>query len=539
MSNRARRTLIVATVLPVTLLSLACGEDSQPPADGGADAIFDYVSPGKADDYRSTMGREYLLVGTDTVSLSGADADLEGDELDARVRELVEAKFKAQSFFVYAYLASKSSHDDNYAYGGFRTTIRQQTFESLDVSEAPSAPGTYAFLFQAEAGGPRGLLDQLPIKDDGTFDLVVPVLSNAELESGSYSSRYRHFNPADWDEGDLTTLQLEITPQQSEPDAYPEYNRLFEDGLLDVAIHVGGDYNEERHDLATARDLFDSLQSTLGLEPPVATYEDLKSDSGPFVGSFDANGRSIDLQVFLYHPDMNREPGVGYEGLLQLYEDSASTRDIVIYDGHAGYDSGYSGVVVHYNPRFAIPADNFQDLDLPSKYQIFVMNGCKTYTVYADSMYRNPNKDAGNLDIITTVNFSWLSEMTRVTSDLLGQLVALKDGTHAPKSYDRVLAGLNQGQSWDVIYGVHGLGDNPRRSPYADEAALCASCRSHAQCPGADNICIRGTAGDAACGYACTDDSGCPDGYACRAAAQSGSNVISTTQCIPVSGACE
>jgi hypothetical protein len=129
--------------------------------------------------------------------------------------------------------------------------------------------------------------------------------------------------------------------------------------------------------------------------------------------------------------------------------------------------------------------------------------------------------------------------MTRVTTDLLGQLVEVKSNTHAPKSYDAILADLNKGTSLDVIYGIHGLGDNPHASPYADTSSLCTECRNHSQCPGVDNLCIRGSGGSAACGYACTDDTGCPDGYACRAAARSGSDVITTTQCIPQSGSCD
>ncbi|MFB6373239.1 MAG: hypothetical protein ABEN55_09020 [Bradymonadaceae bacterium] len=198
---------------------------------------------------------------------------------------------------------------------------------------------------------------------------------------------------------------------------------MFEDRLLHVAIHVGGDYNDARYDMETAEELFDRLQSDLGLEAPVERFEDLRSDSGPFVGQFDANGETIKFEVILIHPNIQQEPGVGYEGLLELYRESANDHDIVIYDGHAGYNSSYSGVVVHYNPRHAIPADDFDELDLPDKSQLFVFNGCKTYTSYADAMYAHPNKSTENLDIVTTVNFSWLSEMTRVTSDFIGQLV--------------------------------------------------------------------------------------------------------------------
>ncbi|MFB6373240.1 MAG: hypothetical protein ABEN55_09025, partial [Bradymonadaceae bacterium] len=64
-------------------------------------------------------------------------------------------------------------------------------------------------------------------------------------------------------------------------------------------------------------------------------------------------------------------------------------------------------------------------------------------------------------------------------------------GTHAPRSYDDVLSQLNKGRSLDVIYGVHGLRDNPRRSPYASTDALCSSCETSSDCPGVDNLCLQ------------------------------------------------
>ncbi|MEZ4220070.1 MAG: hypothetical protein R3B13_04005 [Polyangiaceae bacterium] len=536
MSSLLRPLLILALGTSTTLA--ACSSDSAAPGSGGSgDAPFEYVPPGKADDYRSTQGSEYSLLALDSVTLEGADLALTGAERQARAEELVQLRFKALSFFIYAYVGAKSHEDSNYDYGGFRTTIRQKTFQSQDISERAGEPGTYDFIFEAEVGGPKDLLSKLPLTGK-SFPLSMPILSNAELDSGSYSSKYKSFDASKYTPDQLVTLEVDIEEKPSEPDAYPEYARLFEDGVLDVAIHIGGDYNDARYDLTTARTVFDRLQSDLALTAPVATFEELRLDSGPFTGSFDAGGKSIQFQVYLIHPDMNKEPGVGYDGLLQAYRASAATRDIVIYDGHAGYDTSYSGIVVHYNPRYAIPADDFASLDLPSKYQLFFFNGCKTYTSYADAMYDHPNKDSSNLDVITTVNFSWLSEMTRVTTDFLKTTIDTSKGTHAPRSYDSILGKLNSGGSWDVIYGVHGLSDNPHLSPYADTSSLCAPCTTNSECPGIDNLCLKLSPSAAHCAAACTDDSGCPDGYSCQSAAQSGSGVISAKQCVPKAQSC-
>lgn len=517
----------------------ACSADTAGPG-GPADEVYEYVPEGKADDYRSTTGLEYSLTAKDSVSLTDADLALTGDERTERAEELVQLRFKALSFFVFAYLADKEHEDPNYGYGGFRTTVRQKTFEQQQLSERADEPGTFDFVFEAEVGGPKNLMKLLPLTDGKTFELAMPLLTTAELDSQSYSKTYKGFDPSKLAPENLQKISVDIAKKAMEPDAYPEYASWFEDGVLDVAIHVGGDYNSQRYDLQTARDIFARLKSDLSLTAPVETFEELKSTSGAFRGQIDANGKTVEVQVYLYHPDMQKEEGVGYDGLISLYKESAKLRDVVIYDGHAGYDTSYSGIVVHYNPRYAIKADEFASLELPSKHQLFFFNGCKTYTSYADAMYANPAKTTKNLDVITTVNFSWLSEMTRVTTDLLGNFVKLSQQTHAPMSYDRILAALNAGRSYDVIYGVHGLSDNPRISPYADTNSLCQSCTANSQCPGVDNLCIKlGGGSQRVCAAACTDDSGCPTDYKCRSVAAQGSGVISASQCVKANALCQ
>lgn len=538
-SLRAPSLLLLLSVLLV-LSPVGCAEDADPQ---GEDALDDeplvYVPEGKADDYRSTTGREYALVALDTVRLSGDDLSLTGDARTARAEALMALRFKAISFFAYEYLAGKSRTDANFAYGNFRTTIRQQTFEGFIAGERADEPGTFEFLFAAEAAGPLALLRSLPLAADGkTFPLTIPKLTNAELESGSYARTYKAFDPTKHSADKLEALDIEITPKDAEPDAYPDYARLFEDGVLDVAVHVGGDYNAERYDIVAARDIFKNL-TTLGFKAPADSFEALRSDSGPFTKDLDANGRTVRVEVYLYHPDMSAEPGLGYQGLIDAYKQSAATRDVVVYDGHAGYDSTYSGVVVHYNPRHAIAADDFDALPLPDKYQLFFFNGCKTYTAYADALYKNPAKTTANLDIISTVNFAWLTEMTRVTTDFIQQLTLTSSRQHLPRSYDKLLAELNKGGSWDVIYGVHGLSDNPRLSPYADLGALCAPCARNTECPGVDNLCVTGLNSKSGCAAACTDTTGCPEGYRCSPVSVRGATVLSGSQCLPVAGKCE
>ncbi|MEZ4474482.1 MAG: hypothetical protein R3F60_27575 [bacterium] len=153
------------------------------------------------------------------------------------------------------------------------------------------------------------------------------------------------------------------------------------------------------------------------------------------------------MKVYVVHPDMAAD---NPQRLITAFKEHAKTRDVVIYDGHAGFDASYSGVVVTYQPRTAIPADDFKSLDLPEKPQLFFFNGCKTYSVYPDALLANPAKTPENLDIISTVNFSWLAQMTTITSDFIGTLIAegRYDGLHEPATFAKILSTLNKGRSW-------------------------------------------------------------------------------------------
>lgn len=532
--------LLLSAGLCLSFLALGCEEVLGPVDPIGADELeYEIVPEGKMDDYRSTRGQEYILRALDFIMLPAADADLEGEARMERAEELVEHRFTALSFFIYAYLSKKSSHDENADYGDFRTTIRQQTFESLEITERVDEPGTFDFIFEAECAGPKQLISQLPVGDNGTFPVILPIISPEELESGSYSTTYRDFDPANFESDVLTSIDVEIEEAELVPDSYPEYNRLFEDGVVDIAIHVGGDYNESRSDLRKAREFFDYLRNDFGLTAPVESFEELTSTSGPFTTTFDANGSQIRLEVYLYHPDMHQEEGVGYDGLLDLYRQSAAIRDIVIYTGHAGYTTSYSGVVVSYNPRIALAMDDFSALEMPETYQIFMFSGCRTYSAYADALYANPAKDTANLDIITTVNPSYPNEAMRVIEGFIENLTETQEETHAPRSWDHLLSDMNRSRSMGIIYGVHGLSDNPRISPWADPSTLCNTCESNSECPGIDNLCSRLTIGDRVCTVACSDDSGCPDDYTCMAVASRWSDVISRYQCAPQAGYCE
>ncbi len=515
------RKILGAILGLLVMAGAGCGETTR---DAGDEAVVVY--PGKADDYLSPTSREYLLWGMGDLVLDAEWADKEMAEKEAHVEAMLGYKFKAYSHFINVYITDKSSHDSNQDYGGFAGLIKSSSVEW--IFEPIGDDGmTWTFIWEMEMGGPQDLMDRMPIEMDENgqtyFMVKLPVLSNSALTNGSYP---KDFN-ANTHEGELDEIQVMVEPEDESFDAFPKYNAMFEDGLLDVFILVGGDYNEKRWDLIAAEQIFDWLKSA-GYKHAAEELTDLTLESEPFRKTLKANGKEIQVEVTLMWPDI--VPDADLNSVRERVAAAYESMDIVIYDGHAGQDPDYSGVVYHYNPRKAISANDLAELNLPEKYQLYLFNGCKTYNAYPDAVYQNETKTTANLDIISTVNFSWLSMQPYTTSGFLNELLALKGGTHDPRTYVEILTQINLSNNYNVYYGVHGLDDNEHLNPYADVTTLCQSCSSDGDCPGQGNLCVRFDWGKA-CAAECTADDGCPESYSCRDIAINGN--ITGRQCLP------
>ncbi len=521
-------TSILAATLSLT--GFGCASDADTSGESGD--LAEVVLPGKADNYLSPASREYAVWGIGELTLEAEWADRTADERAAEVDELLDMRFKAYSHFINEYVKSKTRKDANYNYGGFYGLIHGSTLEF--VADPITDDGlNWAFIWEIEMGGPQDLLDQLPLERDAEgnpyFITIVPRLDASALRTESYPKK---FDPAQWD-GDIEELQVRIDAKEASIDSFPGYNELAEDGLIDILIVVGGDYNDKRYDLLAAESHFDWLKSA-GFAHPASDWEELTLESAPFTKTVSMNGRDVKVEITLVHPGIVEVAEL--DSLREVIIDGYQTKDIVMYDGHAGQDPDYSGVVYHYKPRHAITATDLGKLDLPEDYQIYVFNGCKTYNVYPESVYAHPDKTGDNLDTISTVSFSWLSQQTFTTSGFLTELLSLDEQAHVPQTWNQILSRMNSRNNDDVYYGVHGIDDNSKLNPYADVSTLCGSCSANSDCPGSGNLCLALGDGVQACGAQCTDDVGCPSGYSCMDIAQTGQ--ISGSQCVPQSLSC-
>jgi len=330
-------------------------------------------------------------------------------------------------------------------------------------------------------------------------------------------SIHRTFNVKveDWG-GQPNAEEIEVKIAGSESrDAFPKYNELFEDGVFDIAIHFGGDYNEGRHDIETAKWVVETLNEG-GFTGGPTTFEELTLDSAPFTRSLLVEGRDVEIRVKIVHSDMVPATATPEEEakLTESMKESLASYDVIFYSGHAGAGAGF---ILDYQPRHEIKAAEFENLDLPSKYQIFVFDGCRTYRTYVDDMMKNPNKTWDNLDIITTVNTTPFGAGYYVIWEFVNWFtLANADGAHFPLSWKTILRGVNKPSFKGVHYGVHGIDNNPKLNPHASDGIACKPCTDDSECGAGGNLCLGyGGGAGGSCGVACTTDTACPQGFRC------------------------
>jgi hypothetical protein len=478
------------------------------------------VGGGRADNFRSVTAREYRVSGQTQVTLEPTLADADPADRDARARALADAKGLAIVWFLNIFLAEKDEElDANASYGGWGALARNGSL--LPTALEPIDPLTYRFDFEVTIVGGEGLLDMLPgpTQADGTkpLELLLPQLSPAILVGRSWQLRY---NPHTWDPrrsraDALESVLLSVADAPRSADAYLDYTRLFEDDRLDIGVQIGWDDDSSRSDLSEARALYETLRAA-GFQSPVEQFGDLDLGSPPLQRNALWDGRTIDVSVRLVHPGMVGDPARDGLALRDALIDLLATREVVLYNGHAGITGALNPADFQRNPRSEIQAAEIARLRLHAGYQIVLVDGCKTYAGTVGAFAANPAKrgpDGGlvDLNLVTTTSFRWSNQTDEVLATLLFVLAGRSaDQPIEAASWDDVLYAVSSPPNDTAFFGVSGIDDNPRAHPLGHPELLGAPCRDDPDCGGPGNACTAG-----GCATLCLGDDGCPVGYRC------------------------
>ena len=461
---------------------------------GGAVHELPPPEDGKWDNYVSSNAREFELSGTAHVQLPGDFAEQDEVTQDEILNRAVTQRLSVVARSVERYIkdvVSETNLNDPGEDNRWFVYFKPNNAESNNARVLND--GRAAFDFEMELVGSYFLMSK-----------VAP-------EGGTYRSF--DVEVKDWSETTGETVTVRIQGSKSR-DAFPRYDEMFADGVFDIAVHFGGDYNSGRHDLETAEWLVEHLIEQGWDNTEVESYEDLVIDSPPFTRHIILEGNELEMQVYVYHSDMVDAPN--QEELSRVMRSSLAQRDVVVYSGHSGPGAGF---VLDYHPRYEIRAREFESLELADKYQIYIFDGCQTYRTYVDDIMKNPLKsfdeNINNLDIVTTVNNTPFGVGYQVLFEVLYWFtITDMEGNHYPLSWLDFLRGVNTENFRTVHYGVHGVDHNPKLNPHASQNIACRPCTKDSDCGAGGNFCLNYSGGPA-CGVACTTDTACPPGYRC------------------------
>jgi hypothetical protein len=467
-------------------------------------------------EYVSTNAREFTLSATAYAHFPEGYVAMTADDKSAALETAMDRRLNVIARAVKSHIEgvlqplNDGVRDEKAAY--FTYFRRNESTSAQYV--APAGGDVFEFEFELEFVGSYFLMSKLSPDTGGarrTFEV------EARSERG----------------GGFDVIQFEIKGHPSH-DAFPRYKELFEDGVFDVGIHFGGDYNEERLDLETAKWLVGLLVGDGWINPDVTDFEDLEIDSPPFTRTLTIEGQSIEVQVYIYHSDM--VDVIDEVRLTEVMHNSLATRDVVFYSGHAGENAGF---ILDYQPKHEIKAIDFAQLPLAQKYQIYLLDGCRTYRTYVRDLMKNNRKSFETLDLVTTVNTTPFSAGYRLIYEFLYWFTLTNDeGAHFPISWKDILRGVNTRTLRSVHYGVHGISNNPKLNPHASTDIACKPCDNDNQCGSGGNFCLN-YGGQKACGVACTSDTACGGGYRCARITDDPNLFYLPKQCVKRSFQCD
>lgn len=531
-----------ASMLFASSVMFACGtptsEDAQPELPRAL------AGGEKADNFRSESAQEYFVRGTTTVELEPQYAELSEEERLARVQELIPYRQVVIGWFLNEYLIDKSHDASNASYGGMQALTKNDSYESLNIRHVEGE--VYAFDFVQEIGGQLDLLAELGRKadatphEDGTWTLSLRIgkISTAQMQRLTLnnewyrSAPWSSFNPDTLSDEQLETIELNLEAQERSTDAWIDYPRLIEDGVVDVSIFFGWDYHNDYH-IRHAKSVFESLVRN-GYESTVS-YDEYATNRVPLTRTIRVGDQDVEYRITLWwgQPGTDTDPDTDAGGIkLEDEMVAALGRDEVIaFSGHSGSFYGFALANWRMTAEGDLDDSELRDLYMPSdKYQIVLAEGCDTYAI-GQAFFTNPNKsDRLSLDIITTTSFSDAGTPNTVLDFLKAIGGTDAQGNLQPMTYSEMLKDMDSNSYWfQTMYGVHGIDDNPRSNPLADTAQLCGECRRDADCS-TGGACIN-VDGEGVCTFRCTADDGCPADFVCQEAETNG--WLTHSYCVP------
>jgi hypothetical protein len=448
-----------ASVLVLTLLSqLACGQGDAPP-DLIDDDTTRTIPPGGHLEEPFTSDVATLL-----------DFDFDG-ELVSSSGANVKGQVRAQLLYTVGHLNAEPgvarldklvlSGTSVLYIGGGLYRVRYHAHLPVAWGSKTDLPSTYSLT--------------LPRRVDATGQAAFTrsygqVCNDGDAASVNVSNYWYHYRPrppgCSLAAADVTTAPVTITVDASQSyDKYPEYEKMWEDGMLNVVV-VFGKYEAG----ATAPDdagiaAYNELVARLRVEMPDATTVPLAVTDSPGPATTDITFTAERAQGTIHVNVLLVDAITAVSSAWNTrYAQLTPNADVIIYDGHAGLGANVAALVR-------------KGKWFPGKYQIFFLNGCDTFAYYDGTLPNlraqlNPEDPTGTryMDFITNAMPAYFISLA---DDALALIRAASDPTE-PQSYQEIFHDMDRQQ----VVVVTGEEDNvfgPSYDPGISWNGLAAS----------------------------------------------------------------
>jgi len=321
---------------------------------------------------------------------------------------------------------------------GGKTKIDYEVTLPVAWGKRNAVPNTYTFKLPADISyeGQRAFAEKYSHScvDSGAHD----------VDAGSMFYYYRpNTSGCNLAAADLLTVEAIVSPSPIQTTGkFPEYNKVWEDGSLNV-VAIFGKYEDGATTTADAgiaayNEFIAAMKSELGTRGLVTVPATIPSSPG--VGTPDIemtatlpDGKKIKVTALLSD---NIQTGLSQPAFRTRYENASTRADFIVYNGHAGLGA---------NVRALAQAGKW----VAGQYVVVFMNGCDTFAYVDDALntaHKNVNPDDTTgfkyIDIVTNAMPSFFHSMADASMAMFRGLAAHDD----PKTYEQIFRNIDSAE---------------------------------------------------------------------------------------------
>ena len=408
------------------------------------------------------QGRNLLLAATCAVGCASSAADTDVDEGAFSSNEAVLLEFEFDGEVVSD--SPWKPIDDQLLYtvgqlNGERSVGRLDTVKLTNVEQSATQNGEtrirYHAVLQVAWGNPRTI--------PASYTFVLP-RSVGYAAQRSFTEQHKH-ECVDWgahdvDEGsmwyyyrplndgcalaDAEVVKSVATVRRSSEqttDKYPEYQKIWEDGRLEViAIFVKYKDGATSNDagISAYNEFADMLRTEFARAKGTVTTTPASIPRAPGIGAPDityeaalGDGKVIKVTALLVD-----NIGAAPESFDRRYEVLSPTADLIAYNGHAGLGQ---------NVRALAQKGRWKT----GQYQVFFMNGCDTFA-YVDGTLAgtraalNPDDPTGTkyMEFVTNAMPSFFTSMPEASRAIVKGFLSYEQ----PMTYEQIFKGIDRAE---------------------------------------------------------------------------------------------